>query len=104
MVSYTRAKSESLGFTTGSGMASVGLAPREVRIVILTVSLILVGLNGGIAESRLYMQGVDLPFGLYLDTIRGREYATIGLGLIVILATITTIQRILHVRAQAKGG
>ena len=35
MVSYVRAKSESLGFTPGSGMAAVGLAPREVRIVLL---------------------------------------------------------------------
>ena len=33
MVSYTRAKAESLGFTSGTGMAAVGLAPREVRIV-----------------------------------------------------------------------
>ena len=35
MVSYTRAKSESLGFNSGTGMANVGLAPREVRTVIL---------------------------------------------------------------------
>ena len=40
MVSYTRAKAESLGFTPGTGMANVGLAPREVRIVILTIGLI----------------------------------------------------------------
>ena len=46
MVSYARAKSEGLGFT-GTGMASVGLAPREVRIVILTVGLILAGIMGG---------------------------------------------------------
>lgn len=78
MVSYARAKSESLGFTPGSGMANVGLAPREVRIVILAVALMIVGLNGG-----------------------GREFLTIGLALITILATITTIQRILHVRRQA---
>ena len=47
MVSYARAKSESLGFTPGTGMANVGLAPREVRIVILTVGLILAGILGG---------------------------------------------------------
>ena len=41
MVSYTRAKSESLGFSAGTGMANVGLAPREIRIVILTAGLIL---------------------------------------------------------------
>src|SRR4029079_746958 len=35
MVSYTRAKSESLGFTPGTGMANVGIMPREVRLAIL---------------------------------------------------------------------
>ena len=40
MVSYTRAKSESLGFVPGTGMANVGLAPREIRIVILTIGLL----------------------------------------------------------------
>ena len=54
MVSYARAKSESLGFTPGTGMANVGLAPREVRIVILTVGLILTGILGGtcVADRR----------------------------------------------------
>jgi len=31
MVSYARAKSEGLGFTEGTGMAAVGLAPRPMR-------------------------------------------------------------------------
>ena len=35
MVSYARAKSEGLGFTEGTGMAAVGLMPREIRLVIL---------------------------------------------------------------------
>ena len=35
MVSYVRAKSEGLGFTPGTGMAAVGIMPREVRLVIL---------------------------------------------------------------------
>ena len=39
MVSYTRAKAESLGFAPGTGMANVGLAPREVRIAILALGL-----------------------------------------------------------------
>jgi phosphatidylinositol phosphate synthase len=73
MVSYARAKSEGLGFTEGTGMAAVGLAPREVRLVILTVGLLWTGLAG------------DL-----------RPLAA-TLGLITILATITVIQRILHV-------
>ena len=33
MVSYARAKSEGLGFTEGTGMAAVGLMPREIRLV-----------------------------------------------------------------------
>ena len=77
MVSYTRAKAESLGFTPGTGMANVGLAPREIRIVILTVGLVLAGLWSITALS-------------------------IALGLIVILATITTIQRIVHTINQAR--
>ncbi len=48
MVSYTRAKSESLGFAAGPGMANVGLAPREVRIAILTIGLIAAALAGGV--------------------------------------------------------
>jgi CDP-diacylglycerol--glycerol-3-phosphate 3-phosphatidyltransferase len=73
MVSYARAKSEGLGFTEGTGMAAVGLAPREVRLVILTVGLLWTGLAGD------------------LRPLAG------SLGLITILATITVIQRILHV-------
>jgi CDP-diacylglycerol---glycerol-3-phosphate 3-phosphatidyltransferase len=73
MVSYARAKSEGLGFTEGTGMAAVGLAPREVRLVILTVGLLWTGLAGGLTPLAA------------------------SLGLITILATITVIQRILHV-------
>ncbi|HSL77102.1 MAG TPA: CDP-alcohol phosphatidyltransferase family protein [Candidatus Limnocylindrales bacterium] len=76
MVSYVRARSEGLGFTTGSGMAAIGLMPREVRLVILSIGLIL----------------ADSP------NIKALE-AT--LAIITIGATLTVIQRILHVRAQA---
>jgi CDP-diacylglycerol---glycerol-3-phosphate 3-phosphatidyltransferase len=84
MVSYTRAKSESLGFTPGTGMANVGLAPREVRTAILVVGLIATGVLGGLANSTAV-----LTLGL-------------SLGLIALLATITTIQRILFVYQQSK--
>lgn len=77
MVSYVRAKAEGLGFTSGTGMAAVGVMPREVRLVILSVGLIL----------------ADAP------NIKALE-AT--LAIIAVGATITTIQRILHVRAQAR--
>jgi phosphatidylglycerophosphate synthase len=93
MVSYTRAKSESEGFTPGKGMANVGLAPREVRIVILTVAMILTAVMGGTAVADA--GGADVTWSL------GRPALAIGLGLIALLATITTIQRILHVVGQS---
>src|SRR6478672_8596184 len=43
MVSYTRAKSEGLGFSAGSGMAAIGVMPREIRLVILSLGLVLAG-------------------------------------------------------------
>ena len=94
MVSYTRAKSESLGFTSGTGMASVGLAPREVRIVILTIGLIAAGLLPG------FPADMDQPGAqAYPLSALGLEAA---LGLIAVLATITTIQRIVHTVNQAR--
>lgn len=90
MVSYARAKSESEGFTPGKGMANVGLAPREVRIVILTVGLVLAGLLGAQPAADPASAGESaIPTGiLALDA---------ALGLITILATITVIQRVIHV-------
>jgi phosphatidylglycerophosphate synthase len=94
MVSYTRAKAENMGFTSGSGMAAVGLAPREVRIVILTIGLLATGLLPGFpADTGAGAGGAAYP----LNAIA----LEISLGLIAILATITTIQRILHTVRQA---
>ncbi len=106
MVSYARAKSESLGFTPGRGMANVGLAPREVRIVVLAIGLVVVGLIGGVARADSGACSVTAPscstdaagWGAGANLLAG------VLGFIALLATITTIQRILHVRAQAKEG
>jgi len=96
MVSYTRAKSESLGFTPGSGMANVGLAPREVRIAILTVGLVLTGWMGGVLLD-------DGGLMVLLDGWgAGRSPLAITLGLITILATLTTIQRIVHTIRQSQ--
>jgi CDP-diacylglycerol--glycerol-3-phosphate 3-phosphatidyltransferase len=75
MVSYTRAKAEGLGFS-----GEVGIAPRPERIVILGVGLVAAGLSGGPGAS-IWLQ--------------------LALGAIVVLTTITVIQRILHVRRQA---
>jgi phosphatidylglycerophosphate synthase len=92
MVGYTRAKSESLGFTPGTGMANVGVAPREVRLVLLTLGLLLVGAAGGPAPSDC---GNLLCMSSAWST--GSLVLAATLGLIAILATITTVQRILHV-------
>jgi phosphatidylglycerophosphate synthase len=102
MVSYARAKGESLGFRAGAGLANVGLAPREVRIVILTIGLLAAGLAGGV----LVTECPPLPENSMMDCwgpIRagGAQWLVLSLGLITILATITTIQRIVHVRNQA---
>jgi phosphatidylglycerophosphate synthase len=106
MVSYARAKSESLGFTAGTGMAGIGLAPREVRIVILTAGLLGVGLFGQVGPWAFPCP--DFDFTILCappDAFRvGDGILGSALGLITILATITTIQRILHVRAQAREG
>jgi CDP-diacylglycerol--glycerol-3-phosphate 3-phosphatidyltransferase len=95
MVSYTRAKSESLGFTPGTGMANIGIAPREVRLVLLTLGLLLTAALGGIV--------VPLNVAALIDANgwAGRPALTAVLGLIAVLATLTTIQRIVHVTRQA---
>jgi CDP-diacylglycerol---glycerol-3-phosphate 3-phosphatidyltransferase len=106
MVSYTRAKSESLGFTAGTGMASIGLAPREVRIAILTLGLIATQNGGAISSTEV----PDICGGFVSCTTTHLEWSTSALvltgtlALITLLATITTIQRILHVRAQSREG
>src|SRR6478736_5547286 len=77
MVSYTRAKSEGLGFTPGTGMAAVGVMPREIRLVILSLGLVLAGATANL-------------------TILAAALAIIAVG-----AVITVIQRILQTRSQA---
>jgi phosphatidylglycerophosphate synthase len=103
MVSYVRAKSESLGFTSGTGMAAVGLAPREVRIVILTLGLLWSGAIGGV----IFLTDAVCGFVQPCDTDAIAQWSNGGLilaatlGLITILATITAIQRIVHVIRQS---
>ena len=106
MVSYTRAKSEGLGFTPGTGMANVGLAPREVRIGILVVGLLWLGsIAAGLAPSPtlgcdVIINGIPEPCPMQFGP--GGLVLACTLGLIAVLASITVIQRILHVRAQAR--
>ena len=100
LVSYVRAKAEGLGFSPGTGMAAVGIMPREIRLMILCGGLVLGGLIGAdlVVPEGGYRGagGVALPQGMLI--IEG------SLAIIAIGATITVIQRVLHVRAQAAGG
>ena len=97
MVSYTRAKSESLGFTPGTGMANVGIMPREVRLAILSVALIL-------ATEPIY--AVPPPSAACMGVCDFPQGGSISIGLLVIAigSVITTIQRIAHVVAQSREG
>jgi len=85
MVSYVRSRAESLGFSPGTGMASVGLAPREVRMLILVLGLLGADLMGG-----AYLMGFQ-PSGLLL-----------ALFIITVLSTITAIQRIAFTYNQSR--
>jgi phosphatidylglycerophosphate synthase len=95
MVSYTRAKAEGLGFTAGAGMAAIGIMPREVRLGILSLGLILAPMPIHAAvPAGTACQGIcDFPQGGSL---------AVALTVITVGATITTIQRIFHVRSQAR--
>jgi phosphatidylglycerophosphate synthase len=96
MVSYTRAKAESLDFTSDGGLGSVGFAPREVRTVILVIGLILSG-SGPI-------RNVPPPGSVCSDQCDPLGYVVlpIALGLIAVLATLTALQRIYFVYQQSK--
>jgi phosphatidylglycerophosphate synthase len=89
MVSYARARAESLGFAPGKGMAAVGLAPREVRVAILGLGLVGAGLFDGVGQTSTG------------DTTTGSTILALALGLIALLATLTVIQRIMFVVKQS---
>jgi len=73
LVSYTRAKAESLGVK-----ASVGLAPRLERLILMVAGIGLTGLG--------------LSFGIM-----------VAMAVVAGLAALTTLQRIWHVRRQLGG-
>ena len=99
MVSYVRAKSEGLGFTQGTGMAAIGIMPREVRLVVLTIGLVGAALLGGVMPVE--MMGENTGLGTSVDAT-GSFFLLLALAAITVGATITVIQRILHGRGQAK--
>ena len=76
MVSYARAKSDGLGYSAGMGLAAVGVMPREVRLVIISLGIVLTGTSIGLSAI---------------------EFA---LGVILVGAVITVIQRIVFVRRE----
>jgi CDP-diacylglycerol--glycerol-3-phosphate 3-phosphatidyltransferase len=75
MVSYTRARAESLGV---AGMAKIGLANRAVRVVILSAGLV-------------FAKGASLG---HFELLAPAVYVLAG------LTAFTVIQRILYVRRQ----
>jgi CDP-diacylglycerol--glycerol-3-phosphate 3-phosphatidyltransferase len=97
MVSYTRSKSEGLGFTAGTRMGAVGVMPREVRLVILCLGLIVMGVLGTPilqpADGASCAGSCIQPGGVVLVGV---------LGIIAGGSIVTVIQRILHVRSQAR--
>lgn len=90
-VTYTRAKAESLGLH-----GEVGYAPREVRLVILSVGLLATEIAGGIGCT-----GLAGCFDRLFPRPSGAFPLELSLGLIALLSAVTVVQRILHVRAQA---
>ena len=88
MVSYARAKSDAHGFTAGMGLAAVGVMPREIRLVVLSLGLILAGILGAEPTGGAMPAGISALF--------------LALGIILIGSIITVIQRIVFVRRQAK--
>lgn len=96
LVSYVRSKAEGLGFSSGTGMAAIGIMPREVRLVILSLGLVLAGVLPTQPESSCATcaGGASLTAGVLAIFI--------ALGIITVGATITVIQRILHVRHQSR--
>ncbi|MDQ4126154.1 MAG: CDP-alcohol phosphatidyltransferase family protein [Actinomycetota bacterium] len=76
MVSYTRARAEALGVT-----GDVGIAPRAVRVVILSIGL-------------LFAKGASLGDFELLEP---------AVYVLAVLSIVTVFQRIFHVRAALRG-
>ncbi|HJW22950.1 MAG TPA: CDP-alcohol phosphatidyltransferase family protein [Candidatus Limnocylindrales bacterium] len=96
LVSYVRAKAESLGFAQGSAMIGVGLAPREIRVAILVLGLLAAGLIPTPPQIECFTTPCPQPIG------DGPIALAAALGLITVLAGATVIQRILHVAKVAR--
>jgi phosphatidylglycerophosphate synthase len=93
LVSYTRAKAESLADPARAAMGDVGVMPREVRLAILGIGLLL-------ATGSLYeVPPPGAACAGMCDVVQGGT-VTWALLAISIGSAITVIQRILHVKRQ----
>jgi CDP-diacylglycerol--glycerol-3-phosphate 3-phosphatidyltransferase len=99
LVSYSRARAEGLGFK-----GDVGVAPRAERVAIMGAGLIATGLAGGVRQIAGTRPGdwIDLPGGIRLLAGSGEPWLAGTLALLCVLSTVTVLQRIWHVRAQAR--
>jgi CDP-diacylglycerol--glycerol-3-phosphate 3-phosphatidyltransferase len=95
MVTYTRAKAEAIGVH-----GEVGVAPRPERLILLAGGLFLAGVGGELGPASGPIPGGYACAGSCIEA--GGVYLMIALGLLIVFSTITVLQRILHVRAQAK--
>jgi CDP-diacylglycerol--glycerol-3-phosphate 3-phosphatidyltransferase len=97
LVSYTRAKAESLADPTRAAMSDVGVMPREVRLAILGIGLL-------IATGPLYeVPPPGAACAGACDIAQGGS-VTAALVLISVGSAITVIQRILHVKRHLEQG
>ena len=97
LVSYTRSKSEGLGFSPGSGMAAIGIMTREIRLVVLCAGLIVAGLLGTNPDNASCSNcagALAFPPGAYV--------LFLALSVITAGSILTVIQRVLHVRREAR--
>lgn len=87
VVTYTRAKAELVGVH-----GEVGFAPREIRLLLLGIGLVVTGLSGGIGASGL----LSLP----PPEASGNFALLSAMTLIALTSAITIVQRLLHVKQQ----
>ncbi|HEX5451899.1 MAG TPA: CDP-alcohol phosphatidyltransferase family protein [Candidatus Limnocylindrales bacterium] len=90
VVTYARARAESVGYR-----GEVGVAPRSERLAVLVVGLIVAGLLGGVGAGA----GIGASGGAAASA--GQIVLAVALGLIAVLSAVTVIQRIVYVRRQA---
>jgi CDP-diacylglycerol--glycerol-3-phosphate 3-phosphatidyltransferase len=99
LVSYARARAEGLGFS-----GDVGIAPRAERVVIMGVGLLATGAAGGVAlpasvETSLAPASAA---GIAFNNVGGAPWLAVSLSLLLVVSSITVVQRILYVRSQAQ--